>query len=471
MQDNARKTMELQKITKHQVIVSSYGIIILIYSLFTLLAEIIQEPRVVSIQHYFDWANYFFAITTISLFITPINFIIGYGLLRQRHWSRYAVMATMATLPICQIIQVIMWGKESFSWETFLVPLLIALLTFFYFSTKATKTLFGEMRAFRIKSWLGLLVIIIIFVSFVPILFSVVTRIYLIRKFNLQFFEHKPEIVLLQKQEKHELSGMYRKIRLLDTSMLIPKEFRIGKLRPADDKSNSWSCWLYSTGPDRGYLIYGNKFPFDELPHQLMKQAGLKSMFDCERFMLTNNWNPSAFLIRSLIRPDGEGFSVKEIHTNSYRGFLKQWRRKAFSYAEFSLYSSDNKRFAGGTFIYKKEYLGDGDILNIISSLEFLKTEDTNNAKFYYKKGLSLLQSGDVTQAEYEFANAYYLSPKDPDYIFGFAETLPKTGPNAYKHIKEMLDLILKIRPDYKEAQILLKKIEPKLRSETDTAK
>ncbi len=468
--------MKSQNITKHNIVIFSYGIIVLIYSLFSLVTEIINESKILSVQWDLDLPNYFFAMTSISLFITPINFIVSYGLLRKRYWSRYAVIAIMATFPIHLMIKAMMWGTGGFHWKTILIPLSIVLITLFYFSSKQIRTLLDNPNAFRIKSWHGLLVISIILIAFTPLIFTTVIKIRFMRESHIPFFEEKPKVVTLQRQDESRLAGKYQKIRLLDTSMLVPKEFGIRKLRQVDDKSNSWICGLYNTDDfKKGFIMYGNKIPYDlgemGIKKKIEEQAGITNMFDYERLILSNNWNPVLLIMKMLIRPNAEEFNIKELHSNSFKGFLKQWHRKDSHYAEFSLYSGDNKRFAGGTFLVKHEYLNDADVINILSTFEFLTPENPRDANSHYEKGLSLLQSGDFIQGQYELAEAYYLSPKNPVYILAFTKTLPKTGPNAYKNIKEMIDLILTIKPDYKDAQLLLKGIEPELQHELNTAK
>lgn len=49
-----------------------------------------------------------------------------------------------------------------------------------------------------------------------------------------------------------------------------------------------------------------------------------------------------------------------------------------------------------------------------------------------------------------------------------FAKSLPVREVKNYKHIKELLDNVLKLRPDHKEAQKLLREIESNLPKEAN---
>ena len=107
--------------------------------------------------------------------------------------------------------------------------------------------------------------------------------------------------------------------------------------------------------------------------------------------------------------------------------------------------------------------MDENDILTILSSIEFVKPEDSSRSENHYENGLTFYQQGDILQTQVEFANAYFLSPENPDYIFMFAKSLLLKDPKNYDHVKNLLNEVLKLKPDHKEAQKLLREIGPKL--------
>ena len=112
-----------------------------------------------------------------------------------------------------------------------------------------------------------------------------------------------------------------------------------------------------------------------------------------------------------------------------------------------------------------KKYFDESDILTVLCSIEILKPEGVDQANKHYEKGLTFYQSGNILQAQVEFANAYYLSPENPDYIFMFARSLYLKNQESLDHtyIKDLLNKGLKLKPGNKEAQKLLKEIEPRV--------
>jgi hypothetical protein len=172
-----------------------------------------------------------------------------------------------------------------------------------------------------------------------------------------------------------------------------------------------------------------------------------------------------------IIRPMGEGFKIREIKKHDLRGFLRSWQRNEGLYWEFSLHDATDARFIGGSIRFKKGYLDENDVLTILSSVEFLRPNEPGFAVDHYGKGLEFCSRGDIDHALIEFANTYYLSPEDPEYIFALAKTQYIKEQRSNKHIEELLTTLLKIKPDHKGAQQLLREIESNPSNEDSEAK
>jgi tetratricopeptide (TPR) repeat protein len=119
--------------------------------------------------------------------------------------------------------------------------------------------------------------------------------------------------------------------------------------------------------------------------------------------------------------------------------------------------------------MFIKGYFDENDVLTVLSSIKFLKPEEPHQAQDHYENGLKSYKKGDVLQTQSEFANAYFLSPENPDYIFMFTKSLLLKETENYDYVKDLLNEVLKLKPDYKEAQKLLKEVESKLPKETKT--
>jgi hypothetical protein len=296
-------------------------------------------------------------------------------------------------------------------------------------------------------------------------MFSLYWKVHAAWKFGHPLFIERPQVMTLEKPARSEVLEKYRKVELLDVALLLPREFSIGRLNRIEKQNQKWGVSLQNQGVNtKGFIVLRNNFSYDELLDRTVgKMLGSSSRFNLEKYILTNNWNPGLAAIRSLIGPKGAKFETKEIHRNDLRGFLKEWQTGDAFFREFSMYPGEGDQRIGGTIMSVRGYLDENDILTILSSIEFLKPEDSSQSENHYDRGLKFYRQGDVLQTQVAFANAYFLSPENPDTIFMFAKSLLLRDPRDYDHIKNLLDHVLKLKPNHKDAQRLLKEIGPKL--------
>ncbi len=462
--------MEVASNKKEFIVLRIYSILILIYAVFDILIVILPKFQVITIKLNIDLISQFFVLTGIALYSTPINLIVGYGLLRRRFWARYGVIAVMLTIFPYLLGQYLYLGKFSLRWDSVIIQPFFVGLTLFYFTRTRVKALFGETHPFRFISWHGLLVVAIVLLSFWWIMFLLYLKLHVVWRFGYPFFTDKPQLITLKKPESPELLAKYRRVKLLDTSLLIPKEFSMRRLVRVE-RSAKWTISLQNQGQNtKGVIIFGNSFPYEEFfpDEQIKKLLGHASRFDTEKYILTNDWNPGLIAVRSIMRPKGgEAFNIKEIRTDGLRGFLKGWQKGDAFFREFSVYNEEDTQCIAGTIMSIKGYFNENDILTILSSIEFLKPEELHRAQDHYENGLKSYTKGDALQTQFEFANAYVLSPENPDYVFMFAKSLLLKDPKNYDHVKNLLNHALKIKPDHKDARRLLKEVESKLSKET----
>lgn len=442
-----------------------YSILILLYAVIDILTVILPKFQIVTIKWNIDLLRYFFDVTGIALYTTPINILVGYGLLRRRFWARYGAIAVMLTFPVHILTQFLWWGAYSLKDASLLVQFLLVILTLFCLSRRPVKALFDETRTFRFISWHGLLAVVIILISFSWIIFSLYWKVHATWKFGHPFFINKPQVMTLEKTERPEVLEKYRKVELLDASIWVPRDFSIVRLNRIGEKSQKWVVSLQNQGGHtKGFVALRNDFPYDELLDQgIGKMLGSSSKFHLEKYVLTNNWNPGLAVVRSLISPKAAQFETKEIHRNDLRGFLKEWQTGDAFFREFSMYPGEGDQRIGGTIMSVRGYLDENDILTILASIEFLRPGDSSRYEIHYAKGLTSYKQGDILQAQVEFANAYLLSRENPDALFMFSKSLLLNDAKDYDHVKNLLDRVLKLKPDHKDAQKLLKQIGPKL--------
>jgi len=449
---------------KNRIALWVYSGFLLAHSVVVIFTELYSKPQGGAFQFVSLLIDLFFNSTGLFLYTTPIDLIIAYGLLRRKFWSRYGVIGVMLTYPILLLTQYLWWGGQSFQVSTLAIQVLFVALTLLYFSGRTIKTLLGETPKFRLRSWHGLLIIVIMILPSLQLMMPLYFKIWFSWKYSAPLFEAKPQILVLEKTNVLGISEKYQKVKLLDVDLLIPKGFSLRGIRRDTEKPDKWQVALQDTTPEKiGRISLDNHFLFDEVNfEEVRKKARLTTKFDFEKFALTNNWNPIFSTLNMIIRPRGEGFKIREIKKHDLRGFLRSWQRNEGLNWEFSLHDATDTRFIGGSIYFKKGYLNEKDVLTILSSIEFLKQNNSVLAADHSRKGVELCNRGEFHQALIELANAHYLSPENPEYIFTLAKTFYIKEQRNNKHIQELLSTVLKIKPDHKDAQQLLREIESK---------
>ncbi len=198
----------------------------------------------------------------------------------------YGAIAVMLTFPVHILTQFLWWGAHSLKDVAFVVQFLFVILTLLYLSRRPVKALFDETRTFRFISWHGLLAVLIILISFSWIIFSLYWKVHAAWKFGHPFFMDRPQVMTLEKTERPEVLEKYRKVELLNVSLLLPKEFSIGRLNRIERKNQKWAVSLQNQGVNtKGFMLLRNEFPYDELLDETIgKMLGSDSKFDLEKY-------------------------------------------------------------------------------------------------------------------------------------------------------------------------------------------
>jgi len=141
-----------------------------------------------------------------------------------------------ADISVHILTQFLWWGAHSLKDYVFVVQFLFIILTLLFLSRRPVKALFDETRTFRFISWHGLLAVLIILISFSWIILSLYWKVHAAWKFGHPFFMDRPQVMTLGKTERSEGLEKYRKIELLNVSLLLPKDFSIGRLHRIERK-------------------------------------------------------------------------------------------------------------------------------------------------------------------------------------------------------------------------------------------
>ncbi len=368
--------------------------------------------------------------TGISLFKTPANFIVGYGLLRYRAWARYALFAGIATLPLQILTERLWWEDFRLNNSALFLLFCVVGATFALFMRQATRKMFAATRPFRFVELAA--VTFVVLLSFIPILCSVSTRK------MLGSFGNPPEMhQVTLKSPSAPPDGMIS-VRLLDASLPVSANSYIMSYDRIGLSPNPWRFFFRGTG---GVTEYANHSLYENAiePFPSFKADG----FELEKFFLTNRWNPLIQILRSISRPQGKKYDAYEVQTGAGKGFLiiyddRMIKEKRRIVANYSLYEPHGPRCISGMIIIMPGSTADAVsvITPILASIRFLEPEKAEAAPIHYRQGIGYINEEQKLKGQVELANAFYLAPGRKE----FKETFEATLSKMFRDVPHTLD-------------------------------
>jgi len=358
--------------------------------------------------------------TGISLFKTPANFIVGYGLLRCRPWGRYALFAGIATLPLQILTERLWWGNFRLNYSSLFLLFCVVGATLALFMRPATREMFAATKPFRIVGLAASAFVVLL--SFVPLLSSASVR------WMYGSFGNPPEMRQASLKNSSSLTEGMISVRLLGTSVPVYADSYIINYDRIGFSVNPWRFLFKGTG---GVIEYANhsiyENAFDLFPS--FKAGG----FELEKFFLTNRWNPIVQILRSISRPQGKKYDAYEIKTDVGKGFLiiyddRMVKGKRRIVANYSLYEPHGPRCISGMIIVMPDSTADAlsAIAPILASIRFLEPEKAETAPVHYRQGIGYMNGGEKLKGQVELANAFYLTPERKEFKEAFEATLSK---------------------------------------------
>lgn len=396
----------------------------------------------------------------LAIFMIFLYVISGIGLLKIRFWARYIAIALMITLPLGQLNTVLLLGNQKFSFTVFIITIITALLVLWIITRRKFKRQFeNDDIRFRLKSKYGIIIILIILISLlIPIIvFSI--KIHICLKYDEPFFISTPQEIKIMPADNTLFSDKYKRIELFGVSFLVPNNFVIGTfLKP---RNNSIECIVILTGPhiENGSISLNSKSLF--ATREVYKSMGFANAYDFEKAVYTSNYSLFPISFRLFLRDLNNYSTIELIDHPLFRGFLTSFAIRDTDCLTYEIYfyskntqSSESMSFRSAKKSWKKE-----NILNIISSVTFTENSKAEENR-YYKEGVDLLTSNS-SDAQFKFANAYYLSPENPEYGYMLAKSLfQQNGRISFHSAERIVEEVLTIKPDYKEANELLDAIK-----------
>lgn len=449
---------------KRSIGVSIFGIIFIILGILLFVDLYISFKNIpLEVIKYFPYFH--LLMSPFLILYSSLYIICGIGILRLRFWARYIIIVLLVSSFMSPLNQALIFGGQSLNIRAILAHFVIVFFILWFFTRAKIKKQFeAEGVRFNLKTRYGAVICVIIFLTILSPVLILAPKIYFSLRYKYPFFIEKPQAIKLQDVRDSTLLKKFRRTELFNTSFLIPRNYIISALN--EPKGKFWYIFIVnSSEPKKGSIIL-NSPAILETAGQAFKKWEIKNSYDFEKTIYTNNWSPIFVTLRHITHSRPGPYKIEQFESKTAKGFIKSTyvKRDGRWIYDISFYSKDSRASKQIAIIYDEKYFDKADVLNIISSLNFLEEREAEADK-YYKKGLGSLSSYDFIDAQFQFANAYYLSPRNSEYGLMLAKALFKNGKISFKSAKRILEYILKLNPDYKEARELLETINLELKN------
>jgi hypothetical protein len=432
-----------------------YGGILLVYASIEFVIRFLarysynlQYPSV-------DMFHYAAQISGLTVFLSPLNFLIGYGLFRQRKWALYIALTCLIFYPLQPIANWLSWGNKAFSAATVTIQSCAVILTFVFLYIHRHSFLEQE-EIIPQKKWKKYVIMMaVLIICLYPLFATVGLRAFWSWKFHSPFLNSKPNMVILSSQP-HDTTK-FQRIVLFDMSFIVPQgltDLYFSSL----NKDKSGHVFLRGAKADKKWniIVSNNSIlqgVFDDPKYvEYKKKAGISNPYEEMRFILTNNWNPMAYM-PGIILNQGENCSVSEFRLNTLKGFIRKWDSNGLKHVTVNIYKDSYPSYREIEFMMDPNSYSDSDINDIVSSIEFLPPPNAQKAGKEAERGQQYQKRNDLLSAQAEFLNAYFHSPDNPEYLLMYLKTLPFNTEKRVKSLRYRLDEFIKNYPKNTEAR------------------
>jgi uncharacterized membrane protein (DUF2068 family) len=415
-----RKTVCL-RITKY------YGSVLLVYAMIEFMLSLLQKDSVILQNHLVRAFNHIAQISALAVFQSPLNFFIGYGLFRQRRWALHIALISLALYPLQSINSWLYWGDNNVPVANAIIQLCCVTLTFiFMFSLR--HFLVDLKDSFYNVKWKRFIVIASVsFICLSPLLTTIGMRAFWSFKSESPFLN--PKLVQIDLQPQSNVTADLRRIKLLDLSLMIPQGLTELYVAPTD-KDKSGSVILSGIKSEKRWIIRINTYTVaneifkDDKFSEFRKNAGITNLYDAMKFILTNNWNPMAYMMGIGVL-DRKNLVISEFSLNGSKGFIKKWESSGNKHISADIFKEKEPGYREIEFTFDRDIFSESYINNMLSSINFMKPSNSGQAVEEAEKGMLFLKRNDILSAQSEFINAYFHSEYDPDYLLLYLKTLP----------------------------------------------
>jgi hypothetical protein len=384
--------------------------------------------------------------------------VCGFGLFRLRPLARHVIMILIVGSFLAHGNRAILFGTSSLDTGVLLLHILFGVFMLWLLGRKKVRTFFVPPTGrFRLLTCYGFAISAVVLLVVLPTTTLLGIRSYFALAFDEPLTIPEPMAISLPDASPLTTSPTHREISLFGISGLIPRDFALASVGRPRGPTDHWSATLVSKKQGRTSLISINSKSMFSLMPDLQEPMRIKDPYDFELAFRTNSLSPVIALLRIIARPAGIDEGLVSFRSESVRGFFRSTQIQKGGGLAFhvTFYALDGSRSGAIDIICSRDDYSRDDVLRMIASMRFVRSAEEDSERMH-QDGLTRLGQGDSHGAGFNLANAYFVSPGSARYGVELAKYLANRGSPGRWSAQDILEGILQVSPEHREAKELL---------------
>jgi len=428
---------------KDRVFIAIFGVVAIGVGL-SILYHTVKSFNFVNFSENISYLTLIDKLPLMDIILGPGLVISGFGLLRNKEWSRHFLLIFIGLLLWVLVTHLVLLGISTNRYFHFY--LIGVALSLWFFNRKSIKRAFPYHKNLKLVS-IVLIALITLEISFLTIIWFKCEG-YKIPKLQKAVYETKDDDFYSR--------NYFRSTFPLEYTIALPKEFTLSNIKK-DDKLGI-DIFLVNPSKDSIITIKDQACFKNVMFHGIGEKMGYSSPYRFAEKFFSERYAPLFLIFRSIISFNMYQTEAAEI--NDFNCFIEKGMREKSLRNEIHLFKEQDIMGTVTIASAKKEKsLTQLQMNDIIASIKLPETP-LKSAQEFFQEGVRRYNRQDYEKAKLSFASALCLDWDNSQYHYYLGDCIFKD--ENWCWAKEHVEEAISLQPDYLEAKSLLEKIKNK---------
>jgi len=358
-----------------------------------------------------------------------VYLIMGIGILRRRHWTRY-----LALILLIDVLASVLWNHwvlcvtmPYLSYTAASLPLIAAALFFLIKTrTRAEPGSAPKRVGLAPRLLVGLSILLVVLKLLPAPLFMWIMKTE--NQDTLSWVNRRPQKTVYESKDYEHIDAGYKRKEVFGYSICLPENLTllsaglahrstalIVRLRGTDSEGREIGYWLTSQTRWESVFRWASYYYLFS-----------SNSYACEKALSYPSWRPLHLWLKTSLSDEIDwGFDrIEDARSPEWRGFLRTYPRRSWigSRVKSSLYDFGNESSAEVTIVFEDESATTTLAAHILSSVRFDVSHIS--AEEHFLRAKTAQAKGELGYAAIDLVNAMYVAPENPEYAYCLADML-----------------------------------------------